>query len=267
MTRPFLFALVTILTLTMTTSLQSNETCNSICIQPKKHKHQFYIGPTVYYIRRAREGGTRQTGPIYGVRLGYDHLWRYNVYWGAEFLYGCGRLTGHSPEKVKLKSNFKDMNVEGRLGYTLQQKCFPNISFTPFVGAGFSIEKNEFLKSFPKTVHFKLHYTYWCVGFFSQITLRSCFDAGIKFTAKFMIEGKNKATHDPEHEDSSTLIGNRELYKVQLPVTYHWNQQLFICLDPFYEYRHYGHHAGYPFDFLDTKMNIFGATLKIGYCL
>lgn len=247
--------------------IQAENCCNSFCISPKKHKHHFYIGPSLYYINRKREGGSHQTGPLYGVRLGYDHLWRYNIYWGAEFLYGQGHLTGRSAAGKRIKSEFTDTNVEGRLGYTLQQKCFPKIAFTPFVGGGYSVEKNNFKKPSPLPVHFRLHYAYWCVGFFSQISYWSCLDVGFNFTAKFMIEGKNKASHDPEFDDSSTLIGNRQLYKAELPITYHWNSQLFVCFDPFYEYRHYGHHAGYPFDFLETRMNIYGATLKIGYSL
>lgn len=38
-----------------------------------------------------------------------------------------------------------------------------------------------------------------------------------------------------------------------------------VGLVPFYEYRFYGHRANFPFDFLETKLKLYGATLKLHY--
>lgn len=229
--------------------------------------NQFYIGPTVYHVERERKGGTHQCGELGGVRLGYDRIGRNKFYLGFEFLYARGHLGGHGGTGKRIKSTFIDMDIEGRFGYTLQQKCAPRLAFTPFVGGGYAQENNNFRHPSPIPVHFRLHYIYWSAGFLSQISITPRFDAGINFTAKFMIEGKNKATHDPKCDDSVSMIGNRNHYKIEVPLSYHYGNQTFISLVPFYEYRLYGHHAGYPFDFLDTKLNLYGITLKWVYCL
>ena len=51
-----------------------------------------YIGPEIYYVSRLKEGGSRQGGTLYGVRLGYDHVQRYKFYWGIDALWAKGTL-------------------------------------------------------------------------------------------------------------------------------------------------------------------------------
>ena len=54
--------------------------------------NKFFLGPEIYYVRRERAGGTRQSGGIYGVKAGYERIKRKCFYLGAEVLYGTGHL-------------------------------------------------------------------------------------------------------------------------------------------------------------------------------
>jgi hypothetical protein len=233
----------------------------------KTGRHQLYVGPEFAYVNRLREGGTRQKGLLYGGRVGYDHIKRFKFYWGFEGWFGSGRLHGKSSNDNRLRSNFTDTTIEGRFGYTFQQKCGYRISLTPFIGGGYVLEKNNFIRPSPLKVHFRLHYYYGCAGFLSQATILPRFDIGLNFKAFYPYDGRNKVTHDPEHDSQNMLFKERWMYRLELPLTYHWRQDILLRLDPFYEYREYGKHANYPFDFLETKLRFYGATLKFVYCL
>jgi hypothetical protein len=228
--------------------------------------NQFYLGPEIYHVNRKREGGAAQDGVIYGVRGGYEHIKRYKFYWAVDALYGEGHLHGKSKLGNKLKSKFIDKNIEGRFGYTFQQKGGYRFSFTPFIGAGYSTESNNFVKPSPLPVHFQLRYSYVCGGFLSQMRYNSQIDGGINFKLKYPAEIQNHVTHDPQFDDNKMLVKEEFQYRVELPLTYKYCPQLLFRLEPFYEFRHFGGHINYPFDFFDTKLNIYGATLKIIYC-
>lgn len=244
-------------------ALNSSEASADPCCNQRLN--QVYLGPTFYHVHRVREGGTRQDGTAAGVKAGYDRIGPSKIYIGGEALYAFTDLYGHGGSGNRIKSKFTDLDLEGRIGYTFQQTCCsPYVSFTPFVGGGYAVEQNDFVHPSPIPVHFRLNYSYACAGFLSQISLNRCFDVGFNFTIKFMIEGKNKASHDPEMEDSTTLVKNRTHYKIELPITYHWLTNFYVSFVPIYEFREYGHHAGYPFDFLNTRLNIYGATLRFG---
>jgi hypothetical protein len=234
---------------------------------PSVNAHQLYIGPEFYYIQRSRKGGTRQSGGLYAGKIGYDYIKRYRFYVGAEALYGQGTLEGHSGAGNKLKSFFTDMYAEGRVGYTLQQKEGYRFSLTPFIGGGYAEEKNNFIKPSPLTVHFRTYFTYAVGGFLSQMSWNRCFDIGVNFKVKYMIDARSKVSHDPEVENVKMLVKNEMHYRIELPLTYHYGECFWLSLVPFYEYRHYGNQPNYPFDFLETRLKLYGATLKLMYCL
>lgn len=227
--------------------------------------HRFEFGPQVYYLQRKREGGTFLQGWVYGGQICYEYIKRNRMYWGVEANVATGRITGHNSIKNRLKSVYTDANVEARMGYTFQQKCGYQLLFTPYLGGGAAVENNHFVNPSPMHVHFRLYYGYICTGFLSQMSCGPCFDAGLNFKAKLMLDAKNRVSHDPCFDSSTSLVGNEVLYRVELPISYRPRPNGIVCFEPFYEFRHYGSHAGYPFDFRDTKLNLYGLLLKFIY--
>lgn len=238
-----------------------------LCCGWIKHgRHHFYIGPEVYHMKRTREGGSKQRGTLVGVRLGYERLYRCKIYWAADFLYGYGELRGKSGDENKLKSRFTDLDIEGRLGYTFEQKEGWRCSFTPYSGYGYANEKNNFVSPSPLHVHFCLHYQYVPIGFLSSMQLCPQWTLGLNGKVKILLEAKNKVSNDPEFGESSMMVRNKLHYRVEIPLTYSCGQ-FSGSLIPFYEFRRYGGHPNFPFDFQETKARIYGATLKLIYTL
>lgn len=228
-------------------------------------RHHLYVGPEIYYVKRLREGGTRQKGGVFGVKAGYDYLKRYKIYIGGDVLWAYGTLSGESGLGNKIKSRFTDKAIEGRLGYTFQQKDCYRLAFTPFVGGGYAAERNNFIEPSPIPVHFDLHYSFVSVGWLSHASLTSRFDVGINFKAKFIIDAKNHVSHDPDFDSFEMLVKSRTHYRVDLPITYRCSEHFFVALMPFFEYRQYGKHVNFPFDFLETRLRIYGAALRVIY--
>lgn len=235
--------------------------CSEVCA------HQIYIGPEVEYARRTREGGSRQDGILYGARAGYDFIRASKFYFGLEGLYLTGRLHGHSADSEKIKSNFRDAEIEGRLGFTFMRCCWRPIYLTPFFGGGYVDERNNFVNPSPLKLHYDLHYGYVCAGFLSTIHYSRQFDVGLNFKAKYMLNAKNDVTHDPDFDDTSMHVKNEFNYRLELPLTYRVCDDFYLRLVPFYEYRHYGGKVNFPFDFIETRMHMAGATLKFVYCI
>ena len=50
-------------------------------------RNQFSIGPEWYRVERIKEGGTKQSGNLFGVRIGYDRLirWGWCTLVGTQF--------------------------------------------------------------------------------------------------------------------------------------------------------------------------------------
>lgn len=246
--------------------LQANWWCPSEVYCSKIQGHLPYIGSDIYYVHRSRENGSKQSGPVAGVRVGYDYIKRYRPYFGIEGVWAQGTLTGHSGEGKRTKATFTDMYAEGRVGYTLQQKAGWQAFFTPFVGGGYLEEKTNFVSPSPSRYHNKLKFPYVTAGFLSGLTLMPRLDLGLSFKLRYMWEPKNCVTHDPKFDDSEQLIKNEKLqYRVELPFIYKWNKRFLISLGPFYEYRHYGSHANFPSNFFETTLQMYGGTLRLIY--
>lgn len=252
----------------ITSSLSATQWTKSYSLDP-------YIGPEIYYMKREKEGGSTQGGTLYGVRVGYDRIHRYKFYWGIDGLWAKGTLTGQkkkeTPEgeiKEHLKSVFTDINVEARLGYTFGCKAWRCASFTPYGGLGYFWERNYYEHPSPLEVHFKNHFIYICGGFLSQIFLTPDWSAGLNFKLRYLLEAEQKVEHDPEFGTLTQHYEEKFQYRVELPVTYFYcwsTHPLAVGLVPFFEYRQYGHRANFPFDFLEVKLKLYGATLKFQY--
>ncbi len=231
-------------------------------------RHQLFLGPEIYHVARTREGGTKQRGFLYGARLGYDYIRRYAFYWGIDGLYARGTLSGETGEKKRLKSELTDINLETRFGYTFQSKACHHFSFTPFIGVGYFWEMNNYQHPSPIEAHFRNEFFYVPVGFLSQLFIYPKVSLGLNFKTRYLLKGTTKVTHD-HNQDNHTLHYEHKLqYRVDLPLTYYFcwrNYDVILGLIPFYEYRHYGHQANFPFDFLETKFRIYGVNLRLFY--
>jgi hypothetical protein len=250
-------------------SLTANQWIKTYALDP-------YIGPEIYYVNREKEGGAKQGGTLYGVRIGYDRVKRYKFYWGIDGLWAKGVLEGHRKRealqgetlKDHLKSDFTDINVEARLGYTFQSKSWRCASLTPFGGLGYFWEKNHYKHHSPLHVQFKNNFTYIVGGFLSQVFILPTWSAGFNFKVRYLLEAEQKVEGDPEYGNLTQHYEERLQYRAEVPVThfYCWGGcPLAVSLVPFFEYRAYGHRANFPFDFLEVKLKLYGATLKFHY--
>lgn len=234
--------------------------CTPLLNSSECSPHYFVVGPECYQLKRSREGGTRQRGTLGGVRASYDYIRRYKFYLGCEAAYAQGILKGRSGNKQKLRSRFSDAVVEGRLGYTFQTLSGCGGWFTPFIGGGYFWENNNYLSPSPKKVHFSTRYGYFALGAYSGTPLTSQLEIGLNATARFCMQGKMHISHDPEGDPLTLKYEQKVNCRVVLPLTYFYNT-LSACLAPFYEYRHYGRRHAFPFDFLDTRIKVYGIDL------
>lgn len=226
------------------------------------------IGPEIYHVRRTREGGTKQSGTLYGVRATYDRIKRYKIYWGGDFLWAKGTLKGKSGIGDRLKSTFTDEQIEGRLGYTFQQKSCYQPSLTPFIGYGYFRETNKYHHPSPMRLKFQNRFQYFTFGFFSSLAINPCLNVGFNFRAKAMIHARCRVSNDPEIDNFTMQIGERMIYRYELPILYRnfcIGENFELGVVPFYETRHYAGKDNFPFNFLDTKLRLYGVNLQFAF--
>lgn len=238
---------------------------SSLFAEERQLVNQLALGPETYWVKRTKDGGTKQTGCLWGGRLTFNRIKCFGWYLGADLLYASGTLNGHSNTN-KIRSTLSDTNVEGRFGYTLQQRSDRAPSFTPFFGIGYFRETNNFRSPTPIQVHFRNTFTYIPFGFLSHVYINPQIGMGLNFKVRYLFQHKNTVSNDPENDTMTLHYREKLQYRVELPLTYDLcfrNRLWRISLDPFYEYRNYGYLPNYPFDFLDTKFNIYGVNLQI----
>ncbi len=227
---------------------------------------RLFVGPEIYHVDRHKEGGAKQDGTLYGVRFGYEKLKRYKFYYAVDGLYSEGTLEGKNEEN-HIRSKLYNSTLETRFGYTFQTKCFPYVAFTPFFGVGYSWEYNEYVHPSPIKVKFDNQFPYLPLGCLLSCHINENLKVGLNFTARFLWDGKQEIK-DPEFGKLTQCYEEHIQYRIELPVDYRFcygNQNLGIRLTPFYEDRHYGTSINYPFDFLDTKLRFYGASLELEY--
>lgn len=233
----------------------------------KDYNPEAFIGPEIYHVQRTKEGGSKQSGTLYGVRLGFDDICRCKFYYGVDVLWARGILSGKTEEN-RLKSELTDCNVEARIGYFFQKKNWCCFSITPFVGGGCFWENNLYQSPSPLHIHFKNRFYYLPFGFLSQILLAPEWGIGFNVKLRYLFNSKIFVTNDPEHGNSTQLYDEHLQYRYELPLTYFrcWKgHSLAASFIPFYECRPYGYRPNFPFDFLETKFQLYGITLKVLY--
>jgi hypothetical protein len=165
----------------------------------------------------------------------------------------------------------RDEDIEGRLGFTFQKRiCNAYIALIPFIGYGHACDINKFEKPSPLPVKFHTSFDYISFGLFSSCAFKCHYSIGFNFKGKYMLNGKNHITGDPdpECEDLDQVIDTRMQYIFELPLSYCccFLEGCFeVELVPFYQLRHYGGHVNFPYDFLDTKLKMYGARLVASY--
>lgn len=263
------FSLFSLL-LMLTTSILAQD-CDPCCCEPSPcvQGNILTIAPEYYYLKRNREGGTKQSGNLFGIRASYDYIKRYNFYVGARGFYGSGILNGHTGgEGNKIRSRWTDEQVEGYLGYTFQAKNPPQFSFTPFGGYGYFREINKFISPSPLHLKFTTQFGYFAYGFLSNAIITPCWSIGLNARFRTPWNPKCKVSDDPDFDDALLQIGNRLQYRIELPIVYK-RKFIYDCIEfglmPFYETRTYGGHENFPFDFIETKIKIYGINLQVIY--
>lgn len=217
-------------------------------------------------MERWRDGGTEQTGTLAGGRIGYDYIEPGRWYFGADFLYATGPLEGHSGSGKKLHSNITDWNVEGRFGLTLPPPFLrEDVFFTPFVGYGYFHEENSFHSPSPISFTFTDTFSYVAAGFLSGANLHPLLSMGVNFKVRFMLNAQSEVSDDPVYDHVTLQVEDELQVRIEVPFSYCYSCCFDIALVPFYEFRHFGGREGYPFDFLDTKYNLFGARASLAY--
>lgn len=228
-------------------------------------EHIISIEPQAYWVKRTREGGSRQTGWLGGFKADYDRISPGRLYWGGHVDWAKGSLTGKNGGGFTIKSTLTDYEAEARAGFTFHTHARCCLSFTPFVAWGLYQAKNDFKDPSPLLVIFKDSYEYAAGGFIFRFNRADCWTGGINFSAKYMLDGKSKLT-DKELETSQTLsVGEKWQYEVELPVfwrTYCKCVQAHVGIVPFWKLRQFGGTENFPFDFRETKYVNWGARLE-----
>lgn len=228
--------------------------------------HRIGLGPEIYFLQRSKDGGSKQHGFMYGGRAVYEHFRGNNLYWAAEGYWAYGSLRGHNADTKEIHSDKSDAEIEGRLGYTFMKEICNYFWLTPFLGGGYFVGSNRFIKPSPMRFESNTAFPFVSLGFLSRVELANCFYLGLNFKTKYPIGAKCKITNDPDPEvDNSTLIiEDKFFYEVELPFIFHWRWQcrrVECSFVPFYRMRHYGGHENHPYDFIDTKYHSTGARL------
>jgi hypothetical protein len=231
------------------------------------YRHQMSLGPQGCHVKRVKKGGTQQDGEVYGVSFSYDRLKYWGWYWGVGADYASGVLDGHSGNRKPLKSHFKDGQVDGRFGYTFQQAEGFQVALTPFIGGGYAVEKNDFVSPSPLPVHFKTRYAFVEWGVLSWAHVYGRVEAGLNVKMRLPLAPKCWVSNDPKYEPMTQRMGDRVQYRVDLPITYRlgFRDHVNVVVDPFFEYRSYGGHVNYPFDYFETKFTLWGVALQLQY--
>jgi hypothetical protein len=239
---------------------------NLLAFWPFNESPEVFIGPEIYHLKRTREGGSSQSGWLYGGRALYERRKSFGFYWAADGYYASGTITGKNSLHNTLKSRLTEAEAEGRLGFSLCIRACPKFTFTPYGGYGGYYCKNDFKHPSPFTYTFRDSFEYALGGFITSIRFNPCLEACVDFKVKYMLNGISHISHDPDNDHISLKINDQLQYELAIPIgySYCWRGRLVkIYAAPFYRFRHFGGMLNYPFDFLDTKFRSYGGRILI----
>jgi hypothetical protein len=236
------------------------------CLNHTLGPHTVFLGPEFCHNTRKREGGSKQSGFLLGGHFRYDRISPNSLYWALDAFYDSGKMFGKTANGNKIKSTINEYEIQGRLGYSFY---FPNcfeLLVIPYGAYSYYYGTNKFHHPSPVTykLHDKLHLA--GPGLWISMSINQNCRCGLDFQAKYMIEGKNKVTSDPKFDSVSLEIESEWQYEIDLPIEFtvpFCDKTLEFRFVPFYTFRHYGGKPNYPFDFVETKFQIYGARLLL----
>ena len=79
--------------------------------------HRLDVGPEIYYLKRKKEGGSYQSGVLYGGRATFERNKVPGIYYALDAYAAYGRINGKTSSGKKLKSKILDSEFQGFLGY------------------------------------------------------------------------------------------------------------------------------------------------------
>lgn len=229
---------------------------------------QVWVGPEAYHVRRCRTVGSEQCGWLYGVHGGIDRLQGNAIYYGFEGYYACGCIEGKTGMGTRVESRMSDADAEGKIGYTFAIPLCGCLSLTPFTGGGYFWNVNQFRKPEKMRFRFRDTFGFWTLGGSIQWSFASRWSIGLIGKARIMFHGRSFVSRDPINKDRTLIMGNRPHYEVELPLSTYFclcEQNWGVSLVPFYRYRHYGGRENFPFDFFDTRIQIWGLRTQLDY--
>lgn len=238
--------------------------CSSSLKTSKKFfgPHRLFIGPEAYYSKRTKEGGSHQNGWLYGGHGTFERRKHGGFYYAVDGYYATGEMKGKTAAGRTLKSEITDQEIEGRLGYSLCLKRLKKMNLIPYGVYGKFHCTNDFKKPSPLPYTFHDRYEYAGGGLDISFFPKPCLECGLNFIAKYMLDGKCKIKNDPENDAITLLIENKMQYEVDLVFRYYtcWkNKNIHAIFAPFFRYRHFGGRMNWPFDYIDTEFENYGA--------
>lgn len=230
--------------------------------------YDIQLGPEVYYLERNKEGGSTQNGVLYGVHGKFERQIPGKFYWAVDGYIARGILHGKNALKNPLKSTLTESEIEGRFGFCFHKKIRWCISFTPYVSYGYFRCKNAFTHPSPIFVTYTDSFDYVGGGFLAKMALTSSFSLGAEFKANYMLEGNSRTRGDPGAQNAKVVVESKMQYEAAIPLKWSYqidNKCLYTELVPFYRYRHFGGRENFPFNFIDTQYQSWGARWMFGY--
>ena len=181
--------------------------CCQDCLQDEPNR--LFVAPVWQYTQSNWSNHTQQDGNMWAVAAGYDHTKISDFYWGAEFDYSRGKLTGSAGNNQTWQ-----YIGEGRFGYTLSFCALPRLLVTPYLGFGYySFEQ--------KVSPGKFKTGLWYVPFGVRLgySLSDCFKIGLNGSVGPAFNGEWKLTADSDHwRHAPTKV----IWRVECPLTYNW---------------------------------------------
>ncbi len=236
------------------------------CFKHTLGPHTIFLGPEVCHLSRHREGGSKQSGWLYGGHLRYDRIAKDSVYWAFDAYCDTGNITGKTASGRKIKSTITEYEIQARLGYSIYWGDLRELLIIPYGTYSYFHGKNKF--EHPSPAIYTLHDTLHLGGggvWISFALMENC-RCGLDFSAKYMIQGKNHVRDDPEFDNVSLEIESKWQYEIDLPIEFivplcDYNFE--VRFVPFYRFRHLGGKPNYPFDFYETKFETYGAQFLV----
>lgn len=232
-----------------------------------KEGHRMFLGAEVYHLTRETERGAVQRGELHGARGVYERKRRYSPYWAFEGAFTKGDARGHTASKLLLISEMSELEIDFRGGYTFGCKNGIKPSFTPFLGYGYYQGKNKFSYPSPIPCQFDTCVHFASTGFIADIWWKWV-SLTLKFSAKYLFDGENKISEDPDREDQTQEVGSAWSFDVTLPIYIRLcdsNDHFRFTISPFWRVRRFGGWYNFPSDFYKTKIHNYGGTLFLGF--